>query len=55
MVQPALTTVSQDLELRSKVAVELLIELVDKKSEGRQELLPVKLVERGSVGVACSS
>lgn len=49
MVQPPLTTVAQDLELRSKVAVELLLELIHKKGQGRMELLPVTLVERGSV------
>ena len=49
MVHPTLTTVSQNLELRAKVAVELLLELMNGTTEGRQELLPVKLVERGSV------
>ena len=49
MVQPALTTVSQNLELRSKVAVELLLELINENTEGRMELLPVELVERESV------
>lgn len=49
MVYPTLTTVSQNLELRSKVAVELLLELINGMIEGRQELLPVTLVERGSI------
>lgn len=49
MVYPPLTTVSQNLERRAKVTVELLIELINGESEGRQELLPVMLVERESV------
>ena len=50
MVYPALTTISQNLELRSKVTVELLLELINETTNGRQELLPVSLVERRSVG-----
>lgn len=49
MVYPPLTTISQNLELRAKVAVELLVELMDGATEGRKELLPVTLVERESV------
>ncbi len=49
MVRPTLTTVSQDLELRSKVAVELLLELINGDTEGRMVLLPVTLMERESV------
>ena len=49
MVYPPLTTVSQNLERRSKVAVELLLELINGESEGRMVLLPVEVVERGSV------
>lgn len=49
MVHPSLTTVSQNLELRAKVAVELLVELINGETEGRKELLPVTLVERESV------
>lgn len=49
MVHPTLTTVSQNLELRAKVAVELLVELINGETEGRKELLPVTLVERESV------
>ena len=50
MVYPALTTISQNLELRSKVTVELLLELINETTNGRQELMPVALVERRSVG-----
>ncbi len=50
MVHPALTTVAQNLELRAKVAVELLVELIHGTTEGRMALLPVTLKERGSVG-----
>lgn len=49
LVHPPLTTVSQNLELRAKVAVELLVELINGETDGRKELLPVTLVERGSV------
>lgn len=49
MVHPPITTVSQNLELRAKVAVELLVELISGVTEGRKEILPVTLVERGSV------
>lgn len=49
MVHPKLTTVSQNLELRAKVAVELLLELINETAEGRMELLPVELIERESV------
>lgn len=48
-VRPALTTVSQDLQERSVKAVELLMELMDGTTEGRQEILKLKLVERESV------
>ena len=50
MVYPPLTTVAQNLEHRSKVAVELLMELINGASEGRMVLLPVEVVERESVG-----
>ena len=49
LVHPALTTISQNLELRAKVAVELLVELINGATDGRKELLPVTLVERESV------
>lgn len=48
-VRPGLTTVSQDLRVRSEKAVSLLMELIEGKTEGRQELLPLELVVRGSV------
>lgn len=46
---PPLSTISQDLYKRSEVAVELLEELVQGKKSGRTVLLPVSLIERGSV------
>lgn len=49
MVHPALTTVSQNLEQRAKIAVELLLELINGTVQGRKELLPVTLKERKSV------
>lgn len=49
LVHPPLTTISQNLEQRAKVAVELLLELIDGTTEGRMELLPVTLMERESV------
>lgn len=48
-VRPGLTTVSQNLKVRSERAVSLLIELIEGKTEGRQELLPLELVVRDSV------
>lgn len=48
-VRPALTTISQDLRERSQKAVQLLRELMDGVTEGRQELLELKLIERESV------
>lgn len=48
-IRPGLTTVSQDLAKRAQAAVELLQELIDGKTTGRQELLPVELVVRDSV------
>lgn len=48
-VRPALTTVSQNLQERSERAVALLIELIDGTTKGRQELLPLELIERSSV------
>lgn len=52
-IRPGLTTVSQDLKERSKKAVALLIELIEGKTEGRQELLPLTLVIRDSVKRLC--
>lgn len=49
MVRPALTTISQHLKERSEKAVQLLMELIDGTTEGRQELMKPKLVERDSV------
>ena len=49
MVHPTLTTISQNLELRSKIAVELLLELINNSTEGKKVLVPVTLIERGSV------
>ena len=48
-VRPALTTISQNLKERAKKAVQLLGELMDGTTEGRQEFLDLKLVERESV------
>lgn len=48
-VRPALTTVSQNLQERSEKAVQLLMELIDGMTTGRQELLQLQLVERDSV------
>ena len=48
-VRPPLTTISQDLRERSQKAVQLLRELMDGETEGRQELLELKLIERESV------
>lgn len=49
VVRPPLTSISQNLEERSKKAVQLLMELIDGTTVGRQELLKLKLVKRGSV------
>ena len=49
-IRPGLTTIAQDLGQRAQAAVELLQELIDGKTQGRQELLPVELIIRGSVG-----
>lgn len=48
-VRPGLTTVSQNLEERSKKAVQLLKELIEGITSGRQEMLQLELVQRGSV------
>lgn len=48
-VRPGLTTISQNLEERSQKAVQLLKELIEGTTSGRQELLQLKLVQRGSV------
>lgn len=48
-VRPGLTTVSQDLKMRSEKAVSLLIELIEGRTEGRQEMLSLELIVRDSV------
>lgn len=48
-VRPGLTTVSQNLKERSKKAVQLLMELIDGTTTGRQEMLQLELIERDSV------
>ena len=48
-IRPGLTTIAQNLEKRAQAAVELLQELIDGGTSGRQELLPVELIIRGSV------
>ncbi len=46
---PALTTVSQDMELRAKIAIEKLNDLKEHKEIETEVTLPVTLVERDSV------
>ena len=48
-VRPELTTISQDLKERSQKAVQLLKELIEGTTSGRQEMLQPKLIQRGSV------
>lgn len=48
-VRPGLTTIAQNLQERSEKAVQLLMELIEGTTVGRQELLPLILIERGSV------
>lgn len=48
-VRPGLTTISQNLEERSKKAVQLLKELIEGTTSGRQEMLQLELVRRDSV------
>lgn len=48
-VRPGLTTISQNLEERSKKAVQLLKELIEGTTSGRQEKLQLELVQRDSV------
>lgn len=48
-VRPGLTTISQNLEERSKKAVQLLKELIEGTTSGRQEMLQLELVQRDSV------
>lgn len=49
MVSPPLTSVRQDLALRAEIAVEKLRQLREKKTTETSIVLPVTLVERGSV------
>lgn len=48
-VYPGLTTVSQNLPLRAKEAVRLLMEMIQGDGAGKSCLVPVELVERDSV------
>lgn len=48
-VYPALSTVSQDIPLRGKMAVEMLQDQIEGNTTGKSVLLPAKLVERESV------
>lgn len=48
-VYPALSTISQDIPLRAKMAVEMLQDQIEGNSTGRSVLLPAKLIERESV------
>ena len=48
-IRPRLTTISQNLKVRSEKAVLLLMELMEGRTEGRQELLSLELVVRDSV------
>ena len=52
LVSPALTTVRQDLSLKSKTAIEKLRELKEGKEVPSQIILPVQLVWRASTGPA---
>lgn len=49
-ITPGLTTVHQDIHLKGERAVELLMNSIAEKTAGKQEvILPIYLVERGSV------
>lgn len=50
LTSPNLTTIHQDASLKGKLAVEILIDLLEKKPvKSREIILPIKLVERDSV------
>lgn len=49
LICPALTTVSQDMELRAKIAIEKLNDLKEHKEIETEVTLPVTLVVRDSV------
>ena len=51
---PALTTISQNIPLRGKMAVEMLHDQIEHKAAGKSILLPVQLQERESVKDAIS-
>lgn len=48
MITPTLTTVKQDGKMRTRIAIEKLLELKDGKEMETSVVLPVKLVERSS-------
>ena len=48
-IYPALSTVSQNIPLRGRMAVEMLQDQIDGRSEGGSVLLPAQLIERESV------
>ncbi len=49
VVRPALTCVAQNLQQRSQVAVQLLMEMIEGCEKGKQTLLPLELIIRDSV------
>lgn len=50
LTSPNLTTIHQDASLKSKIAVNLLVELLENKSaKNHKTILPVHLIERDSV------
>lgn len=48
-IYPGLSTVSQDIPLRGKMAVEMLQDQIEGRTSGKSVLLPAKLIERESV------
>ena len=49
IVRPRLTTIKQDINARAKAACEVLDELINKKKDVKNIILPVEIVERDSV------
>jgi LacI family transcriptional regulator len=49
LVRPMLTTIKQDSSARAKIAIQLLLDLRNKKDVEMYKILPVSLVERMSV------
>ncbi|HCW52243.1 MAG TPA: LacI family transcriptional regulator, partial [Clostridium sp.] len=49
IVRPALTTIKQDIGVRAETAMRLLNELINGYIKENNIILPVELVERGSV------